>query len=166
MCSTYSQYSTGIFYPRDLPLIFFAWVGTVLDIGTMPFCPPNTIPFLRRGSFCAMHLAAMRSSTITDVSLARVLPLFLDFLPPSLVRAFHSPHPCSTASLLRGFVVILYDKAVVEPIFIGMYAQMCQRLANVRPPISPHPTPPSWTQAIQSSNLMPHTVLGRISKIQ
>ena len=38
---------------------------------------------------------------------------------------------CSTASLLRGFVVILYDKAVLEPNFIGMYAQMCERLAKV-----------------------------------
>jgi len=132
----------------------------------MPFGPQNTIPHLRRGSLGAMHLAAMRSATITDVSFARVLPLFLDFLPPSLLRDFLSPHTRSTASLLRGFVVILYDKAVVEPIFIGMYAQMCQRLANVSPPISPHPTPPSWAYAIHSSNLMPHTVLGRISKIK
>jgi hypothetical protein len=38
-----------------------------------------------------------------------------------------------TASLLRGFVVILYDKAVVEPHFIGMYAQMCERLAKDLP---------------------------------
>jgi hypothetical protein len=38
----------------------------------------------------------------------------------------------STASLLRGFVVILYDKAVLEPNFIGMYAQMCERLSKVQ----------------------------------
>eukprot|EP00802_Teleaulax_amphioxeia_P003995 Tamp_03998.p1 GENE.Tamp_03998~~Tamp_03998.p1 ORF type:complete len:771 (-),score=244.72 Tamp_03998:328-2640(-) len=42
----------------------------------------------------------------------------------------------STASLLRGFVVILYDKAVLEPNFIGMYAQMCERLAKDLPELS------------------------------
>lgn len=49
-------------------------------------------------------------------------------LPVRLTRCGHD----STASLLRGFVVILYDKAVLEPNFIGMYAQMCERLAKVR----------------------------------
>lgn len=39
-------------------------------------------------------------------------------------------------SLLKGFVVILYDKAVLEPNFIGMYAQMCERLAKDLPELS------------------------------
>ena len=42
----------------------------------------------------------------------------------------------STASLLRGFVVLLYDKAVLEPTFIGMYARMCERLAAELPECS------------------------------
>mmetsp|Transcript_46477 Transcript_46477/g.95046 ORF Transcript_46477/g.95046 Transcript_46477/m.95046 type:complete len:869 (+) Transcript_46477:478-3084(+) len=39
----------------------------------------------------------------------------------------------TSASLMKGFVVILYDKAVLEPTFIGMYARMCERLATDLP---------------------------------
>ena len=42
----------------------------------------------------------------------------------------------TSASLLRGFVVILYDKAVLEPNFLGMYAQMCERLSRDLPELS------------------------------
>jgi translation initiation factor 4G len=42
----------------------------------------------------------------------------------------------NTASLLRGFVVLLYDKAVLEPTFIGMYARMCEKLAADLPECS------------------------------
>jgi hypothetical protein len=42
----------------------------------------------------------------------------------------------NNASLLRGFVVILYDKAVLEPTFIGMYAKMCEKLARDLPECS------------------------------
>lgn len=42
----------------------------------------------------------------------------------------------NTASLLRGFVVLLYDKAVLEPTFIGMYARMCEKLASDLPECS------------------------------
>lgn len=42
----------------------------------------------------------------------------------------------TNASLLRGFVVLIYDKAVLEPTFINMYARMCQRLAQDLPEFS------------------------------
>ena len=35
----------------------------------------------------------------------------------------------NNVSLMRGLVVLVYDKAVLEPTFIKMYAQMCKRLA-------------------------------------
>mmetsp|Transcript_6347 Transcript_6347/g.16018 ORF Transcript_6347/g.16018 Transcript_6347/m.16018 type:complete len:752 (+) Transcript_6347:415-2670(+) len=42
----------------------------------------------------------------------------------------------TSASLLRGFVVLVYDKAVLEPTFINMYAKMCVRLAQDLPEFS------------------------------
>ncbi len=42
----------------------------------------------------------------------------------------------TTASLMRGLVVLIYDKAVLEPHFINMYAKMCQRLAKDLPEFS------------------------------
>ena len=42
----------------------------------------------------------------------------------------------TTAPLLRGFVVLLYDKAVMEPTFISMYAKMCEKLAADLPECS------------------------------
>jgi hypothetical protein len=42
----------------------------------------------------------------------------------------------TSASLMRGLVVLIYDKAVLEPHFINMYAKMCQRLAKDLPEFS------------------------------